>query len=289
MWIWLFILGCSFGSFINVIALRYDPDRFLLNPKVIGGRSHCPQCGKTLRWYELLPLISFLLQFGRCRSCKTKISPRYPTVEVVSGLIFVSVPYRLQFLASGGLKIPESYDGAVNMLWIAVFLTLLLIFLIDMRTQLIPDEANIFLALLGVVLFIINYSGFDIIQDSFLGSYALLLGSGMHIARHYFLGVLFGLGFFGFLILVTKGRGMGMGDMKLAGALGILFGFADLAVIVGLSFILGGMFGAATIVLKRKKMKSFLPFGPFLAIGAAVVFFFGFSIIEFYFKLFNFI
>src|SRR5581483_8885445 len=91
----LFVFGLAIGSFLNVVALRYDGNRFVLDPKAIGGRSHCPHCKKTLQWYELIPLASFAIQRGKCRGCGVRIGFRYPFVEFLSGLIFALVPLRL--------------------------------------------------------------------------------------------------------------------------------------------------------------------------------------------------
>src|SRR3989344_2404324 len=94
----LFIFGAVLGSFINVLAVRYDPERFIFDSKVIGGRSYCPHCRKTLRWFELVPLMSFLFQRGQCLGCGRRISFQYPLVEIVAGLICVFVPMRLEGL-----------------------------------------------------------------------------------------------------------------------------------------------------------------------------------------------
>ena len=84
----LFAFGIAIGSFLNVISIRYNPDKFLFSLKNLRGRSHCPHCKKTLRWYELAPLFSFLIQGGRCRGCATKISWQYSIVEFLTGLAF---------------------------------------------------------------------------------------------------------------------------------------------------------------------------------------------------------
>lgn len=98
----LFVFGLVIGSFLNVVSLRYDGGRFIFDPRVIGGRSHCPHCKKTLRWFELVPLASFLAQGGRCRSCKAKLSIQYPIVELLYGATFVLVPWRAAaFMAAG--------------------------------------------------------------------------------------------------------------------------------------------------------------------------------------------
>jgi len=94
-YLFLFIFGLAIGSFLNVVSLRFQPGQRLLDLRIINGRSHCPHCQKTLRWYELIPLLSFIVQFGKCRHCKKKLSLQYPLVEFLSGLIFVSVPLLL--------------------------------------------------------------------------------------------------------------------------------------------------------------------------------------------------
>src|SRR5580704_2783986 len=98
LWIFLFIFGLAIGSFLNVVALRYDGEHFLFSNKKLGGRSHCPHCKKTLRWFELIPLVSFAIQGGKCRHCKAPIGWQYPLVELISGIIFVAVPLRFSYV-----------------------------------------------------------------------------------------------------------------------------------------------------------------------------------------------
>lgn len=88
-----FVFGAIVGSFLNVVSLRYQPEQKVFDIKIIGGRSRCPHCGKTLTWYELIPIISFLIQLGKCRSCRHRLSFQYPIVEILSGFIFLVVPW----------------------------------------------------------------------------------------------------------------------------------------------------------------------------------------------------
>src|SRR5438067_1788458 len=115
----LFVLGSIVGSFANVVGMRYDPQRFFLAPST-RGRSHCPACGRTLAWYELVPFVSFFVQAGRCRSCKKKISARYPLIELLSGILFVVVGYALN--STFHLQTVSWYF--VEGLWLLVFATL---------------------------------------------------------------------------------------------------------------------------------------------------------------------
>ena len=270
MWFIRFVLGLAIGSFLNVVAVRYDPDRFLFSHRSVGGRSHCPHCGRTLRWFELVPLASYLVQQGRCRRCGARLSLGYPLAELASGLILVFAPLAASSVASG-------------VLWTLVFLTLLLISLIDLLLQLIPDEASVLLAILGAALALTARTGATVPELSFIGSNAALFGfSGLGAWGSRFLAALLVAAFFYGLVLMTRGRGMGMGDVKLAAALGFVFGWPDIVLIVTMSFIIGAAYGVAAMAVGRKTMKSLVPFGPFLALAVAVVVCWGSVIVDTY-------
>ena len=245
----LFLFGLVIGSFLNVVSLRYDGEHFLLDPRVIGGRSHCPHCGKTLRWFELVPLISFLMQGGRCRRCKARLSAQYPIVEFISGAIFVLVPWRVAgFSAISMAGLPFSA------IWILAALILLLMSIIDIRTGIIPDELNVALGVIAVALGLVitmSHSG-----AALLGSFSDLLHIGGNVWAGRLIGAIFGFAFFEFLVLVTRGRGIGMGDVKLALPLGFLFGWPDILPVVGLAFICGAALGILFILAKKKTMTS---------------------------------
>lgn len=269
----LFIFGLAIGSFLNVVALRYRGNRFLFSPKVIGGRSHCPSCKRTLRWFELVPLVSFAAQGGRCRHCKKRIGFQYPLVELLSGLIFVLVPLRL----GGGLALSAS--------WIAAFEVLLLITYVDIRLQIVPDELDIILGALAVIAGAFYVAGAGVMNRSFLGPSAAFFGLQNNFWWNHLAGALFGAAFFAFLIFVTKGKGMGWGDVKLSVPLGFLFGWPDILPLYGTAFVVGAVVGGALLLGKLKTMKSALPFVPFIAFGAAFVFFFGAAATGWYFHI----
>ena len=285
MWLLLFVFGLAVGSFLDVLASRYDSDKFLLSKNVTHGRSGCVKCGKKLEWFELVPIISFALQAGRCRSCKAKLSLEYPVVEILSGLIFVLVPF--QVISSSNLQHPTSYISAF--LWILVFLTLLLITLIDLRLNLIPDEASIFLVILGIFLIILTASQFSLAEGSFLGPYAAMAGLRQNIWLNHMLAAVSSGIFFGLIIVITRGRGMGGGDLKLGAALGVVFGWPDILALLVLAFIIGSLFGLGGIIRRKKTLKSAMPFGPFLALASVLIFFFGGDLARLYLKLLNFI
>lgn len=236
--LFLFFLGSAVGSFLNVVAIRYKPGAWLFTKDIFWGRSHCQKCQKNLRWYELVPVLSFLVQMGRCRHCHQLITWQYPAVELLAGLAFVLVPLYLQSV----------------FIWIMAILSLLLIALIDYRLSIIPDQLNWFLAFLGM---------------AFLGLNSIW-------------GFLLGGGIFGLIILLTKGRGMGLGDLKLAAALGFLFGWPKIILIVALAFVIGGLWAAVLLLAKRKAPKDAIPFGPFLATASILVMFIGNKLVGFY-------
>lgn len=283
MALWLFALGIAFGSFLNVITLRYEPDKFILQKKSIGGRSHCPHCGNKLTSRELVPLLSFLFLKGRCRNCKKSISVQYPLVEFISGIIFVSVPYHLINIGVSGTTL-----YALSALWIFALWIFLLIAIIDIREFIIPDEANIALFVIGIGIALLYHNAELSFGNSFLGSYALLFNAGVEsILWSRIIGILVGFFFFFAIVYLTGGRGMGFGDVKLGAALGVLFGWPDILFLIMISFILGAIVGIYVMFFKGKTLKSHLPFGPFLILGGAVIFFWGASLLGWYFSLFQ--
>lgn len=262
-WLILFLFGIAVGSFLNVLALRYDGEHFVLSPKKIGGRSHCPHCKKTLRWFELIPVVSWVIQGGRCRRCGQAIGWYYPLVELLSGIIFVVAP---------------------SALWIIIFEILLLIAYIDIRLTIIPDELNIALGIAAIAVIAVSATSSTLNQSSF-GLYASVFGLQGNIWLNHIVGAIVGGGIFGAIVAATRGRGMGMGDVKLGVPLGLLFGWPDIFIIAIMAFIIGGIFGVALIAGGQKTMKSAVPFGPFLVAASAIAFFAGAPIFDTYFHM----
>ena len=286
IYIGLFIFGLAIGSFLNVVAIRYKEGGGLFAN--IYGRSRCMLCERTLRWYELIPLISFVVQRGRCRTCGEKISWQYPTVEFLAGLIFTLVPYKIISLYQ------PFYPAYLPIfIWVLAFLTLLLISAIDYRHQIIPDSLNIFMALLGVAMIFVHSSLGDfglkngMIGGSFLGSYALMFFVGNSQIVNALAGAAFGALFIGLIYLLTRGNGIGFGDVKLAAAAGLLIGWPDIALSLLLAFIVGAIVGGGLMLFKRKTIHDAVPFGPFIAVGITIVFFLGYDIVNAYFRLFS--
>lgn len=244
--IFLFLFGAATGSFLNVLALRYEDGGKIFRRDILTGRSHCPHCGEGLSWYELIPLVSFLLQLGRCRHCGKGLSWQYPIVEILGGLIVLGAAIYLP----------------VAPIWALVLLTLLLITLIDFRLSIIPDQLNWFLAVLAVGLLLSDLSVGNLLNHA--------------------LGSLVGFLAIGLLVVGSRGRWMGHGDWKFVVALGLLFGWPHILILLGTAFVLGGFAGAIILILRLKNLKDAIPFGPFLALGALLTIIFGDAIIRTY-------
>lgn len=281
LWLILFVFGLAIGSFLNVVAGRYDGERSLFAAEPISGRSHCPHCKRTLRWFELIPLVSFIMQGGKCRRCRASISFQYPVAEMISGFIFIFVPWHILTISgAGGFLL-----AGLSFFWIVTFETLFVMSLIDIRLGIIPDELNGFLFVLALFygIFMAGYLGLS--NHSFFGAYAGIFGLQDGYWLNHVLAAVFGGAFFGFLILFTRGKGMGMGDLKLAVPLGFLLGWPDILFATAFAFVIGAAVGLVTIAAGKRTMKGSLPFGPFFALGAATVFFFGFQLLQMYLRI----
>jgi prepilin signal peptidase PulO-like enzyme (type II secretory pathway) len=277
-----FIFGLAIGSFLNVLVTRYNPDKFLLTKKTIGGRSICPKCKHELSWYELIPLISFAIQGGKCRNCKTKISWLYPLGELTTGLILAFVPDKIAAISYPAV----SFFSPEVVLWILIFITLQLLAFIDFRLQIVPDEGSLALIILGALAtFVYSPSILGVASSSFVGHYALLFGFQGSLWTNRLLALVLLIVFFGLLSLITKGRGIGMGDLKLSLGLALVFGWPDAVIAIGFAFILGAVVGGLLLLFKGKTMKTAVPFVPFIALGAVLVFLLGFQVVDKYFGL----
>lgn len=291
----LFIGGLLVGSFLNVVILRYDPSGSLFSFRRLKGRSACPKCKRTLGVWELIPVFSFLFLHGKCRGCRSPISVQYPIVEFLSGAIVAGVPFFLnKFYGVFNISFFESTAGgwyyALTALWVVIFLMWLVMSVIDLREYIIPNEIVIGIAVFGVgisTLFALNAGIFPAFRDSFLAHYAMLFPSVPYILLNRLFAVFVGGGIFYALYAFSRGRAMGFGDVKLALASGLLFGWPDIILVIALSFILGGVSGLISIVRGKKTMKDMIPFAPFFVGGGVLTVFFGKEIVELYFRIFN--
>lgn len=287
----LFVFGVIIGSFLNVISLRYKPGQHLLNVKIIGGRSQCPTCKSVLRWYELVPLLSFFFQRMKCRHCSHALSWQYPIIEFVSGLLTVALPvfffsffnFTTHVIQGDSLLWFYSFIG----LWLLATYTFLVIAIVDLRYRIIPDQANILLTVLGLGILLIK--GAHPANFQFFGSYfksyaaVFSISSGLLVNTGFAL--LTALIIYGGIILLTQGRGMGLGDLKLALPIALFLGWPDVLLAFSASFIIGAVFTIPLLLHKVKKMNDAIPFGPFIIVGVYVTIFYGYRFAQWYFSL----
>jgi len=237
-----FIFGLVFGSFANVAILRQNTGE-----RISTGRSRCFECGKDLRWYELIPLLSFLIQKGKCRRCKSRISWQYFIVELVAGIAFLLtyLKWASEYGARGDIRI--------LIWWLLLEWLLLVISVYDFRHKIISDAYSYFfaaLALFGAFVFLetnLSAALYSIIPAAFL-----------------------------FLLwVISNGRWIGLGDSKLFLGAGFFLGLKGAISALILSFWIGAVFGILLLFFKKKiSLKAEVPFGPFLSLGIMVIFFF---------------
>ncbi len=287
----LFLFGIVIGSFLNVVTMRYELLGSIITTKKIGGRSHCPKCMATLQWYELLPILSFLLQKRRCRHCDYRLSWQYPIVELLTGILTAAIPlalyerYDVVFASASAQSLGWFY--ALCGLWLIAAYTFIVLSLIDLKYTIIPDAANILLGIIGIAVVAIKicYASLIPYQGSFLGNYSIFLTFSASPILQALVAASVGALLFGGIIALTRGRGMGLGDLKLVIPIGFLVGWPDAALVIALSFIIGAFTSVFLMLFGGKSFKDGVPFGPFLAISVFVTLFGGQAIMSWYFSL----
>ncbi|EAX47870.1 peptidase A24A domain protein [Thermosinus carboxydivorans Nor1] len=244
--LFIFILGLIIGSFLNVCIYRLP-----LGASIVTPPSHCFACGTRLKFWDLIPVISYIALRGRCRYCGAAFSLRYLLVELLTAFLFT---WCFQVTGLG----PELIKALIFISFLIV------VAFIDYDHQLILDKVLIWLGGAGV--FINLGLGFTGLTDMIAGS---LLGGGLLL-----------------VIAIASRGGMGGGDIKFAACLGLWLGWKLTLLALFLSFLLGGVGGIVLLTLKRKGRKDFIPFGPFLALGAFFAGLYGWQILRWYFQHF---
>lgn len=245
----MFLFGLIIGSFLNCLIWR------LYKEETVLGRSYCPKCGQELRWYDNIPVLSFIFLKGKCRFCGDKISWQYPLVEIITGLLFAFSYY---FSLQNGLSFLELF------FYFFVISLSIIIFVFDLRWYLIP----VWVVIIGGVLIIS--------LNIFFGASIL----------NVLLSMLIGASFFGLQYLITRGKGIGEGDIWLGALFGAIFPDIKLLILsIFLTYIIGGLVAMVLIIFKIKKIGSRLPLGIFLSLSLLIVLFFGKEIVDWYFSL----
>ena len=268
LWYVIFALfGLCLGSFLNVLIDRL-PKR-----EKITGRSYCPHCKKKLNWYELIPLLNFVFLKGKCSACKKPISLQYPLVELATGILFplTIYTYNLQ-LTTYNLQ-----NFLTLCCLLLVVCCLIVIFGSDVKYYIVPDEI-----IYSAIFFALCYQIISNIQDfksNFFKLFSALYPS--------FLSAVGAAVFFLLILFVTKGKGMGLGDVKIATFMGLFLSFPNILVALFISFFSGSIVGLILIALKKKTLKSKIPLAAFLSPSTYIVFFWGGKIIERYLTLFK--
>jgi len=227
----VFIFGCSIGSFLNVCI-----DRLPVGDDVMLGRSHCDHCKRTLSWYELIPIVSWIIQLGKSRCCHKKLSIQYPLIELITGIGFVYLYY--------------VSDNVIPSL--IIFCSILVLFVSDLKFELLPTPLFVLWGIGTALRFItLHVSGTEILYSYGLPSLCVGL-------------------FFFLLWFFSKGRAMGDGDIWLAVLIGLVTGYPGIIIALYIAFLTGALSGVILILGGFKTLKSHIPFGPFLLFGMVV-------------------
>lgn len=244
--IFFFVFGAVFGSFFNVVGLRLPKKEPFHDD-----RSYCPHCKTELTAKELIPIVSFIIQVGKCRTCKARISPLYPMIELATGLLFL-----YSFL---------QFNLRIELITAILFISLLMIvFVTDITYMLIPNRLLLFFLPFFIIMRI--YEPLSPWYDAIIGA-------------------IVGYGLVAIIIIVSKG-GMGAGDMKLLGLLGIVLGWKLVLLTFFLAAFLGAIIGGFLMLIKRVKRKQPIPFGPYIVIAAIISYFYGEEVVTFYLSFF---
>jgi len=243
----IFILGIVIGSFLNVCIYRIPMEKSIAFPP-----SHCTNCKHSLKPLDLIPILSYICLGGKCKYCNEKISVRYPIIEVINGIL-----YLLVYLKFGLTLVALKYCILVSIL--------IVIGMIDYDTQFVFTSTTIFGGIIAVIFIIIQAVLYN------TGTIDLVLG-----------GVI-GFAIIGLIVFLTKG--MGEGDIEIAAVCGLFLGVKGILLGLFLAVILGGIVGIIILLLKLKKAKEKIAFGPCIAIGSLISMLWGVEILKFYFTL----
>ncbi len=255
MLLFYFILGLIVGSFVGVVIHRLPKGE-----QFISGRSRCPDCGHALQWHDLMPVLSFLILLGRCRYCRNKISWSYPAIEICSGII---VAVSFLFLSPFGL--------VYWLFWVFILESFLILAFIDLKYFILADSV------MAVIL--AAFACYEIFGGGIAGAGLPARAGSIFSFGNLAGAVLLFLTFF-LIWSFSNGKGIGLGDAKLAGLLGLVFGFWNSVFILYLAVIIGVAAGLVLILSGRGNLKTKLPFGAFISFSAIISTLFNYGVSE---------
>jgi leader peptidase (prepilin peptidase) / N-methyltransferase len=258
----MFLVGAAVGSFVNVVLYRT-----VRSEQWLWGRSKCDHCGKPIPWYLNIPLVSFLMLKGKTACCRKTLSISHPVVETLVGSLFVWWYWGLWFFFH---LTSEPFQVLQPLFWLIVGFVLILILIIDYNWMIIPDELTILLTILTVAYRVVLTVTGIMQTDDFVNTMLAAVGA---------------VSFFGTLWTVTRGRGLGFGDVKLVFALTLLMGWPKMLVGFFASFVSGAVIGVILLASGRHKRGQPIPFGPFLILGTVLSLVVGQAIWDWYSKL----
>jgi len=254
---------------LNCLIYRLETGQSFLR-----GRSFCPECRHKLGFFDLIPILSFIILKGKCRYCHQRISFQYPIVEIATGLMFLLI-FNFKLSPPATSMLPGEVFRILDLLYLLIVSCfLIVIFVYDLKHYIIPDKI-IYPAIATALIF--NYA-----QRS---PAALMLPGNISNFYSSILSAIGAAGFFFLLWLVSRGRYMGFGDVKLGFLIGLFLGWPSILVAMFSAFFIGAIIGLGLIVLGKKTLKSQVPFGPFLVIGTFIALFWGEKIIRWYLSL----
>ncbi len=257
----LFLFGAVIGSFLHVMATRGAEGKLWVT-----GRSACDHCHKLLKWFDMVPVLSFLFLKGTCRFCKKPITQTHLVSEIAFGAVFL---IWFALVAMGVLSFSNLLLTITALYWLIVFLTLTYITLVDLKYLIIPDGSIILLTILTLLYQVTTY-GLGAPATNFIATIAITLGltTGMFL-----------------LWAGTKGKGLGFGDVKLMIPLGLVAGWPQALVGLFLAFLIGAVVGVFLIASKKRQWRQPIPFGPFLIVGFLLSMTHGLVLWEWYLQL----
>lgn len=246
----IFIYGLIIGSFLNVCIYRIPRNESIAWPG-----SHCPTCSHNLKWYDNIPLVSYLVLKGKCRYCNTNISAQYPLVESLNAYVYIIMYMKFGF-------------GLDFIFYSLISSILVSIIFIDLKEMIIPDSLVLCILVLSIIHKTVNHLLYGISPEIINSILGLLLAGGLFLA----------------IVILSRG-GMGGGDVTLTGALGFVLGVKYIVLNIFLSFVLGAIISIVLLAAKIKTRKDPIPFGPFIVLGFFITVLWGQDIINWYFSL----